>query len=187
LREYIFFVIAGLAILGTLLFLWARSEAGALVIDRFKPRIPVIGNIWLKAQIAQFVRTLSTLLAGGSPLVNALDTSADAMGSKLISTSVRKAVAQVREGTPLHTALLETHVMPDLALEMIEVGEASGALAPMLTSVAEFYEQEVDLKLTAILAWVEPAILVIMAAVIAFILIALYLPMFSLTAGTVQG
>jgi type IV pilus assembly protein PilC len=70
---------------------------------------------------------------------------------------------------------------------MIEVGEASGALAPMLTSVAEFYEQEVDLKLTAILAWVEPAILVIMAAVIAFILIALYLPMFSLTAGTVQG
>jgi type IV pilus assembly protein PilC len=77
--------------------------------------------------------------------------------------------------------------MPDLALEMIEVGEASGALAPMLTSVAEFYEQEVDLKLTAILAWVEPAILVIMAAVIAFILIALYLPMFSLTAGTVQG
>src|SRR5271168_4158296 len=187
LREYIFFVMAGLAIVGTLTFLWARSEAGALIIDRFKPRIPVIGNIWLKAQIAQFVRTLSTLLAGGSPLVNALDTSADAMGSKLISTSVRKAVAQVREGTPLHTALLETHVMPDLALEMIEVGEASGALAPMLTSVAEFYEQEVDLKLTAILAWVEPAILVIMAAVIAFILIALYLPMFSLTAGTVQG
>ena len=77
--------------------------------------------------------------------------------------------------------------MPELALEMIEVGEASGALAPMLTSVAEFYEQEVDLKLTAILAWVEPAILVIMAAVIAFILIALYLPMFSLTAGTVAG
>ncbi len=187
LREYIFFVLAGIGIVGTLLFLWARSEAGALVIDRFKPSVPVIGNIWLKAQIAQFVRTLSTLLAGGSPLVNALDTSADAMGSKLISTSVRKAVAQVREGTPLHTALLETHVMPDLALEMIEVGEASGALAPMLTSVAEFYEQEVDLKLTAILAWVEPAILVIMAAVIAFILIALYLPMFSLTAGTVQG
>ena len=78
------------------------------MIDRFKPSIPIIGNIWLKAQIAQFVRTLSTLLAGGSPLVNALDTSADAMGSRLISTSVRKAAAQVREGTPLHTALLET-------------------------------------------------------------------------------
>lgn len=187
LRDYIVFVIAGLAIVGTLGFLWARSEHGALVIDRLKPRVPVIGNIWLKAQIAQFVRTLSTLLAGGSPLVTALDTSADAMGSKLISTSVRSAGAQVREGVPLHTALHDTKVMPDLALEMIEVGEASGALAGMLTSVAEFYEQEVDLKLTAILAWVEPAILVIMAAVIAFILIALYLPMFSLTAGTVQG
>ena len=157
------------------------------MLDRLKPRVPIVGNIWLKAQIAQFVRTLSTLLAGGSPLVTALDTAADAMGSKLISTSVRKAAAQVREGKPLHTTLAETKVMPELALEMIEVGEASGALAPMLTSVAEFYEQEVDLKLTAILAWVEPAILVIMAAVIAFILIALYLPMFSLTAGTVQG
>jgi type IV pilus assembly protein PilC len=187
LRNYIFFVVAGLALVVLLVFFWARSEHGALVIDRLKPRVPVVGNIWLKAQIAQFVRTLSTLLAGGSPLVTALDTSADAMGSKLISTSVRKAAAQVREGKPLHSTLAETRVMPELALEMIEVGEASGALAPMLTSVAEFYEQEVDLKLTAILAWVEPAILVIMAAVIAFILIALYLPMFSLTAGTVQG
>ena len=87
----------------------------------------------------------------------------------------------------MHTALEGTKVIPDLALEMIEVGEASGALAPMLSSVAEFYEQEVDMKLGAILAWIEPAILVIMACVVAFILIALYLPMFSLTTGSMQG
>lgn len=186
LRQYIFEVIGVVALVVTLFYWWLQSEHGALVIDRLKPRFPLIGDIWLKAQVAQFVRTLSTLLSGGTPLVSALDTASEAMGSRLIATSVRKAAAMVREGTPLHAALARTRVIPDMALEMIDVGEASGALAPMLSSVAEFYEQEVDLKLTAILAWVEPAILVFMAAVVAFILIALYLPMFSLTAGTMH-
>jgi len=187
LRNYIFLLVAALAVGGLLLFLWLRSEHGAIIVDRIKPKIPLVGDIWLKAQIAQFVRTLSTLLAGGTPLVSALDTSSEAMGSRLIAVSVRESAARVREGTPLHTALEGTKVIPDLALEMVEVGEASGALAPMLSSVAEFYEQEVDLKLGAILAWIEPAILVVMACVVAFILIALYLPMFSLTTGTMQG
>jgi type IV pilus assembly protein PilC len=187
LRNYIFVFAGAFAVTGILMFLWLRSEGGALFIDKLKPKVPLLGDIWLKAQIAQFVRTLSTLLAGGTPLVSALDTSSEAMGSPLIATSVRAAAARVREGTPLHTALEGTRVIPPLALEMIEVGEASGALAPMLTSVAEFYEQEVDLKLGAILAWIEPAILVIMACVVAFILIALYLPMFSLTTGSMQG
>ncbi|MFZ0737971.1 MAG: type II secretion system F family protein [Candidatus Acidiferrales bacterium] len=186
LRQYIFEVIGVVALVVALFYWWLQSEHGALVIDRLKPRFPLIGDIWLKAQVAQFVRTLSTLLSGGTPLVSALDTASEAMGSRLIATSVRKAAAMVREGTPLHAALARTRVIPDMALEMIDVGEASGALAPMLSSVAEFYEQEVDLKLTAILAWVEPAILVFMAAVVAFILIALYLPMFSLTAGTMH-
>jgi type IV pilus assembly protein PilC len=187
LRNYIFVFVGVLAAGGFLMYLWLRSDHGALVVDRLKPKVPLIGEIWLKAQIAQFVRTLSTLLAGGTPLVSALDTSSEAMGSRLIATSVRDAAARVREGVPLHTALEGTRVIPDLALEMIEVGEASGALAPMLSSVAEFYEQEVDMKLGAILAWIEPAILVIMACVVAFILIALYLPMFSLTTGSMQG
>ena len=187
LRNYIFFVVAGLAAVMLLGFFWLRSESGGLMMDRLKPKIPIMGDIWLKSQISQFVRTLSTLLSGGTPLVSALDTASEAMGSPLISSSVRKAAEQVREGVPLHTALDSTKVIPPLALEMIEVGEASGALAPMLSSVAEFYEQEVDLKLTAVLAYVEPAILVIMAVVMAFILIALYLPMFSLTTGSVSG
>ncbi len=187
LRNYIFFVVAGLAAVILLGFFWLRSESGGLMMDRLKPKIPIMGDIWLKSQISQFVRTLSTLLSGGTPLVSALDTASEAMGSPLIASSVRKAAGLVREGVPLHTALDSTKVIPPLALEMIEVGEASGALAPMLSSVAEFYEQEVDLKLTAVLAYVEPAILVIMAVVVAFILIALYLPMFSLTTGSVSG
>ena len=87
----------------------------------------------------------------------------------------------------MHASLAATGLMPELALEMIEVGEASGALAAMLTSVAEFYEEEVNLRLSRILAWVEPAILILMAVVVAVILISLYLPIFSLSVGATGG
>ncbi|HUJ32422.1 MAG TPA: type II secretion system F family protein [Candidatus Acidoferrum sp.] len=187
LRNYFIFV-AGAVIIGAVaIFLWTRTDHGALVIDRLKPRAPILGDIWLKSQIAQFVRTLSTLLAGGTPLVSALQTSASAIGSKLISTSVEQAAGRVKEGETLHASLAETRLIPDLALEMIEVGEASGALAAMLTSVAEFYEEEVSTRLERTLIWISPAILVVMALVIGLILIALYLPMFSLQIGSAGG
>jgi type IV pilus assembly protein PilC len=152
-----------------------------------KPQVPVVGDIWLKTQIAQFARTLSTLLAGGTPLVAALHTSSAAMGSRLISTSVDAAAERVKQGQSLHLSLAETRLIPDLALEMIEVGEASGALTSMLTSVAEFYEEEVGTRLQRTLTWIPIVILVAMALVIGFILIALYLPMFSLQLGTAGG
>ncbi|MGA8145212.1 MAG: type II secretion system F family protein [Candidatus Acidiferrales bacterium] len=183
LRSYFIFLIAAVAIAVVLISLWTRTDRGALVIDSFKPRIWYLGDIWLKAQIAQFVRTLSTLLAGGTPLVSALVTSSQAIDSRLIALSVEKAADRVREGETLHLALAETRLIPDLATEMIEVGEASGALAAMLTSVAEFYEEEVNTRLQRTLIWVSPVILVVMAVVIGSLLIALYLPMFSLQIG----
>jgi type IV pilus assembly protein PilC len=187
LRSYFFVFLVTVVVLGTAIFLWTRSERGALVIDSVKPKIPVFGDIWLKAQIGQFVRTLSTLLGGGTPLVAALETSSQAIGSRLISTSVRKSAERVREGKTLHESLAESRLIPPMALEMIEVGEASGALASMLTSVAEFYEEEVATRLQRTLIWVSPAILIVMAVVIGFILISLYLPLFSLQAGTPGG
>lgn len=187
LRDY-FLVFAGLVVIGAIaIFLWTRTERGAIVIDRLKPRMPVLGDVWLKSQVAQFVRTLSTLLAGGTPLVSGLQTSAQAIGSKLIATSVRQASERVKEGESLHASLAQTQLIPSLALEMIEVGEASGALAAMLTSVAEFYEEEVNTRLQRTLVWISPAILVVMALVIGLILIALYLPMFSLQIGSAAG
>jgi type IV pilus assembly protein PilC len=184
LRDYFLIVLAVGAGLVATIFIWTRSDQGALAIDRLKPKIPIFGDIWLKSQIAQFVRTLSTLLAGGTPLVAGLETSAQAIGSRLIATSVQAAAGRVREGKTLHESLAETRLIPDLALEMIEVGEASGALAAMLTSVAEFYEEEVSTRLQRTLIWVSPAILVVMAIVVGFILISLYLPLFSLQVGT---
>ena len=187
LRSY-FFVFAAVIVGGVVaLYLWTRTLQGALAIDRLKPKIPVLGDIWLKGEIAQFVRTLSTLLGGGTPLVSALQTSSAAIGSRLIATSIEQASDRVREGKTLSESLAETQLVPPLALEMIEVGEASGALPAMLTSVAEFYEEEVSTRLQRTLVWVTPAILVVMAVVIGFILISLYLPLFSLQIGSNGG
>jgi type IV pilus assembly protein PilC len=186
-RNY-FFVFAGIIVGGVIgVYLWTRTLQGALAIDRLKPKVPVLGDIWLKGEIAQFVRTLATLLAGGTPLVSALQTSSAAIGSRLISTSIEQASERVREGKTLSESLAETQLVPPLALEMIEVGEASGALPAMLTSVAEFYEEEVSTRLQRTLVWVTPAILVVMAVVIGFILISLYLPLFSLQIGSNGG
>ncbi len=186
--DYRYFVLGGvaalfLAALGV--YLWSRTEDGGAVLDRLKFRLPVIGDTLLKFQVAQFSRTLATLLAGGTPLVAGLQTASDALASKLVRGTVLQATQLVREGESLHSALAATRVMPDLALDMIEVGESSGALAPMLTSVAEFYEEEVGLRLSMLVSIIEPVLLVFMGLFVASILISLYLPVFSLS-GTVK-
>jgi type IV pilus assembly protein PilC len=183
LRTYFLAIIVVAAIAAAFIFVWTRSDRGAIAIDRLKPRVPVLGDIWLKSEIAQFVRTLSTLLTGGTPLVPALNTAASSIGSRLIATSVETASGRVKEGQSLHASLAQTRLIPELALEMIEVGEASGALAPMLNSVAEFYEEEVSTRLERTLSWVPIVILLVMAVVVMFILLALYLPLFSLQVG----
>jgi type IV pilus assembly protein PilC len=184
LRSYFLFLVAAAAIGGVAIFVWTRSARGALAIDRLKPRVPVFGQVWVKAQVAQFMRTLSTLLAGGTPLVTGLQTAAAAIDSRLFSTSIEEAAGRVKEGKSLHESLAATQLVPGLALEMIEVGEASGALSAMLTSVAEFYEEEVSTNLQRTLAWIPIIVLGVMAVVVGFILISLYLPMFSLQIGS---
>ena len=165
------------------LILWSRTETGGFALDRLKLKLPMIGDTWIKFQMAQFTRTLATLLGGGTPLVNALLTSADAIRSRLVAIGVAQAADHVRNGEPLSASLASTGFIPELALEMIEVGEASGALAPMLVSVAQFYEEETNTRLQTMIAVIEPAILVVMAVVVLFILLALYLPLFSINVG----
>src|SRR4029077_7254165 len=168
-------------------FVWSRTDTGGTSVDRMKLKLPVLGETWIKFQVAQFCRTLSTLLAGGTPLVAALATSADSVRSRLVSTGIDDASKLVRDGQSLHSALGSMGLMPAMGIEMIEVGEASGALAPMLASVAEFYEDETNQRIGTLIAIVEPAILVFMAIVIAFILISLYLPIFSFSVGAGPG
>ena len=187
LKNYMLIAMAVAAVGAAGIYVWTRSDGGALAIDKLKPRIPLLGDIWLKAQIAQFVRTVSTLLGGGTPLVSAMHTSSAAIASRLISTSVDAAAERVREGETMHVSLAETRLVPELALEMIEVGEASGALPAMLQSVAEFYEEEVNTRLQRMLTWLPLVILLLMAVVVGFILLALYMPLFSVQIGANGG
>ncbi len=183
--RYLFLSFVGLLVLaGAGLFFWSRTDRGGEAMDRLKFRLPVVGDTLLKFQVAQFSRTLATLLGGGTPLVAGLQTAAESISSKLVRGAVIQATQMVREGQSLHRALASRSVMPELALDMIEVGESSGALSPMLNSVAEFYEEEVGLRLTTLVAVIEPAILIIMGLLIAFILISLYLPIFSISTTT---
>ena len=171
--------VASLAVAAAGIFLWSRTDEGGAAFDRFKFRLPVIGDTLLKFQVAQFSRTLSTLLTGGTPLVAGLQTASDAITSKLLRSTVSRSTQMVREGESLHGALASSGTVPELALDMIEVGESSGALAPMLNSVAEFYEEEVSLRLSTLVSLIEPILLIFMGLIVAFILISLYLPIFS--------
>jgi type IV pilus assembly protein PilC len=180
------FLLAGIGImvvLALVAFAWSRSDKGGLALERLRMGLPLVGDILTKFQFAQFCRTLSTLLAGGTPLVQAMETAGDAISGRLVSGAITHGAKLVREGQSLHDGLASTGLVPELALEMVEVGEASGALSPMLGSVAEFYEDEVNNRLANMVALIEPAILMFMAVLIAFILVALYLPMFSMSAG----
>ena len=162
---------------------FAVSERGREAVDGLRIRLPLIGNIWLKYQIALFSRTLSTLLTGGLPLVPGLETAARSISSRKIAKGVFASITTVREGQGLSDSLAATKVFPGLATEMIAVGEQTGALPAMLNSVAEFFEEDVATALTAALSLIEPVILIIMAVVVALILISLYLPIFSMGAG----
>jgi type IV pilus assembly protein PilC len=186
-QHYILYILPGVALLVYLLLRWSRTDGGADTIDGIRIRLPIFGMIWLKYQVALFSRTLSTLLMGGLPLVPSLETAARSISSKRIAKAVFNSVSSVREGKGLANSLKNTRVFPALSTEMIEVGESTGALPQMLNSVAEFFEEDVQTALTAALSLIEPAILIVMGVVVVVILIALYLPIFSLGSTSALG
>ena len=168
---------------GYALFRFLLTERGKDFADGFRVRMPILGKIWLKYQVALFARTLSTLLSGGLPLVPSLETAARSISSRRVSRAVQASVVTVREGKSLADSLAKTAIFPSLATEMITVGEQTGALPQMLNSMSEFFEDDVATALAAALALIEPAILIVMGVVVVFILISLYLPIFSLGQG----
>lgn len=179
-RSYILLVFAAVVGLFFLYRYWARKESARTKIDSVKLRVPLLGDIWVKYQVAQFSRVLATLLTGGIPLVQGLETAADSLGTPLLRRALDKASKMVREGQALSSSLKTTGIFPPLSIDMIEVGESTGALPTMLTSVAEFYEEDVNTRMAAALSLIEPAIMIFMGCFVAFVLIALYLPIFSL-------
>jgi len=180
LNTHFLYILAVGTAVGFAGYRFSITERGRDFIDGFRVGLPIFGKIWLKYQVALFSRTLSTLLTGGLPLVPSLETAARSISSRRVSRAVVSSIGTVREGKSLAESLTNTGVFPDLAAEMITVGEQTGALPQMLNSVAEFFEEDVATALAASLALIEPAILIVMGVVVVFILISLYLPIFSL-------
>jgi type IV pilus assembly protein PilC len=179
-QHYGIYIAVVLALIVYLIVRWTRTDSGATFVDRVRIGTPGLGQVWLKYQVGLFSRTLATLLTGGLPLVPSLETAARSIESRQISKAVYTSVEGVREGQGLATSLEETGVFPELSVEMIEVGESTGALPAMLNSVAEFFEEDVQTQLAAIMSLIEPVILIVMGFVVVIILIALYMPIFSL-------
>lgn len=157
------------------------STTGRLTWDRLKLQVPFAGGVLHRFAIMQFTQSLGTLLGGGTPMVPAIEIASQSVANRLISTKVFEIVQQVREGEPLWRSLEATGVISDLAVEMIKVGESTGALTEMLGNVSEFYDEEIEARLQRMVAAIEPIILVFMGLVIATLLYAFYLPLFQLT------
>ena len=183
IRKYLPIIVLVVAGSGILLHRWSLTDRGGQRIDKLKLNLPIFGGIWIKYQVAMLARMLSTLLTGGLPLVSGLDTASQSMQSRLVKNAISQATQNVREGRTLAHSLEETKLFPPLSVEMIEVGESTGALSAMLNSVADFFEEDVQNALSAAMSLIEPAIMIFMGIVVAFILISLYLPIFSMGVG----
>ncbi len=156
---------------------WKRTPAGALTVDSWMLRIPFLGQIVQKYCVSRFARTLGTLVSGGIPLVTSLETAGPAAGNLVFETRLSVVARKVREGNALAQSLDETELFSDLALEMIKVGESTGALQEMLENVSQLYDEEIDNNLQTIEALLVPLLLVFMGVVIASVLLAIFLPL----------
>jgi type IV pilus assembly protein PilC len=157
-----------------------RSPVTRLTWERIKFRFPLAGTLLLKFSVAEFARTLATLLQGGIPLVTALETARESVSSPLLAQAIVGVQKEVTGGGSLSGALRKSGFFPEIALNMVEVGETTGALPHMLESLADFFEEDVNIDLAALVALVDPVMLAVIAAVVAFVLIAFYMPMFSM-------
>jgi type IV pilus assembly protein PilC len=159
---------------------WVKTDRGKLWLDGVKFKLPLFGEVWNKFSFAQLSRTLSILLAGGIPLLNSLEIVADSTGNVKVTGTIQQAIRAVREGQSLSSSLAASDVVPYLAIEMIQVGETTGSLSEMLRHIADFYDEEVMTRLNQLFTYVEPVLLVILASIVTFVLVSLYLPIFQL-------
>ncbi len=178
LRDNVFWILVGLVLSVVVFKRWGATQKGRSTIDRLRLQIPLVGDIFHKFALSEFCRSLATLIAGGIPLISGLEISSGAVSNAYISERLRPSVDQVRQGQSFHGALEKTAVFPPMSIDMIKVGEATGSLDEMLTSVADYFDENVETRVERLLTLVEPIMLVVMGGIIALLLISIYLPMF---------
>jgi type IV pilus assembly protein PilC len=187
LRGSVQWILLAVALLVAAGLYWLRREKTGAALDRALLKLPYFGTLLRMYATSQLMRTLSTLLAGGLPLLNALEVAAASIGNRAMSRAVAGATGRIREGGSLTSALESTGMLEALPLEMVKVGEQTGALGEMLGSIAEFYDEELDTQMAAVLSLVEPVLLVLMAVLVASMLLAFYLPMFQAISAVQAG
>ncbi|MGC8916413.1 MAG: type II secretion system F family protein [Thermoanaerobaculum sp.] len=180
IKEQLFVLLGVLALAAAFFQRYFQSEAGRLAWDRARLRLPFVGEIFHLFGLSQFVRALATLLAGGTPLVPALEVAVGTVTNRAIADPLKRVIPMVREGQPLWSSLETTGLFPELSLAMVQVGEATGALEDMLSGVGQFYDESIEVKLGRVVSLIEPAVLVLMGGVIVTLLLSVYLPMFTL-------
>jgi type IV pilus assembly protein PilC len=185
-RAHLVWIVLGVALLVLLLVSWLRKEGSGVTLDRALLRLPYFGGLMRMYATSQLTRTLATLLAGGLPLLNALEVAAASIGNRAMARAVGTATGRIREGASLTAALESTGMLEALPLEMVKVGEQTGALGDMLNAVSDFYDEDLDTRIATVLSLVEPVLLVLMAFIVAAMLLAFYLPMFQ-AISAVQG
>jgi type IV pilus assembly protein PilC len=176
--SYIFIILGIIVVVGVRQYY--KTMAGRLQIDALLLKIPVLGDILRKTAVARFCRTLGTLTSSGVPILEGMDITARTSGNMIIQNAILKCKDAVEQGRNIATPLAETKVFPPMVVQMVGVGEATGALDAMLNKVADFYEDEVDNAVSALTALMEPLIIAILGGVIGFIVVAMYMPIFNL-------
>jgi type IV pilus assembly protein PilC len=186
-RDNLLFILLALGMAGGFVVYWSRREGSGIALDGALLRLPYLGGLMRMYATSQLMRTLATLLGGGLPLLNALEVAAASVGNRAMARAVGGATGRIREGASLTAALESTGMLEALPLEMVKVGEQTGALADMLNAVAEFYDEELETRLATVLSLVEPVLLVVMAVIVAGMLLAFYLPMFQAISAVQAG
>jgi type IV pilus assembly protein PilC len=185
-KENIFVILFVLGGAGLALTQFARSVKGGMAIARWKLRVPFLGHVFHQSAISEFCRSLSTLLAGGIPLVTSLEVAVRAISNPYLKSKLEPVIQRVNEGQPLAETLDATGVTSDIVIDMVQVGEATGELDAMLSDLSDFLDEEVEVRLDRALSLLEPVMLVLMGFIVATLLISVYLPLFSLL-GQIEG
>lgn len=180
IRNVFFFLVIGAIAAVFAFFRVLKTEAGRRKFDEFSLKTPVFGDLLRKVAIAKFTRTLGTLIKSGVPILEALDTTSKTAGNKIVEEAIIMARGSIREGEKIAVPLKASGVFPPMVIQMITVGEETGALDTMLSKIADFYDEEVNVAVAAMSAMIEPVIIVVMGVVIGVIVISMYLPIFKM-------
>ena len=180
LQAYWWAVLLGIAATVVIIRMVYKTDSGELAIDKFLLRLPILGNLLRKGAVARFTRTLGTLVASGVSILDGLEITARTAGNRVIHDAVMKSRTSIAGGETIAEPLRQTAVFPPMVVQMINVGEQTGGLDEMLTKIADFYDEEVDAAVEALLSAMEPIMIVVLGTVVGGMIVAMYLPIFDM-------